>query len=131
MVAAVAASAADAAMAAAPSSSPVLASQTTIAPGPARPIDQNAAFYAIFDPAAVQDAIALGESDAAPEATCHVVRCDGDAESQSARRLAAPERVDTLAKGRVGREGQVEALTDPVGVETDQVAAGVEQRTAR
>lgn len=34
------------AMAAAPSSSPVLASQTTIAPGPARPIDQNAAFYA-------------------------------------------------------------------------------------
>ena len=59
--------------------------------------------------------------------------CDGRDATPSrgrARRLAAAERVDALAQRGVGRQGEVEALADPVRVEPDEPSLGVEQRAA-
>ena len=60
-----------------------------------------------------------------------VRRRHGDTEARPRRRLAAAERVDPVAQRRVGRQGEVEALADPVRVEADEPARRVEQRPAR
>ena len=60
--------------------------------------------------------------------------CDGAMATPSRARvgrLAAAQRVDPRAQRGVGRQGEVEALADPVGVEADEPAVRVDERAAR
>ena len=59
--------------------------------------------------------------------------CDGATATPSrARRGVSPRDSASTrgAQGGVGRQGEVEALADPVGVEPDEPALGIEQRAA-
>ena len=74
--------------------------------------------------------VTLRQADRPAHPARDVRRRHGDAESRPARRLAAAEGVDPLAQGGVGRQRQVEAFADPVGVQADQPAGRVEERAA-
>ena len=77
-----------------------------------------------------EDAVTLGQPDRSAHPPRDMRWRDGHAEARAGRRLAAAQGVDPGAQLGVGRQGQVEALADPVGVEADERPVGVEQRAA-
>ena len=60
-----------------------------------------------------------------------VVRGDRDPEADPFRRLAATQGGDASLELVIGRQGEIEALADPVGVEADQCARRIDERPAR
>ena len=58
-------------------------------------------------------------------------RRDGHTEARTGGGLATTQGVDPGTQLGIGREGQVEPFADAVGVETDELAVGIEERSAR
>ena len=74
-----------------------------------------------------QDAVTLRQADGSAQPPGDMRRGDRDAEPGPRGRLAEGQRIDALAQGRVGREGEIEPLADPVGVEADEPARRVDE----
>ena len=81
----------------------------------------RAAGAAVLD-AADEQAVALGQADRAPQPRATWAGARPTPSRGRRRRLAAAERVDALPQRRVGREGEVEALAEAMGVEAEQPA---------
>src|SRR5580704_5146765 len=58
----------------------------------------------------------------------HVTRGDGDAQPWRCRGLAAGERIGAASQGLVGGDGKVEAFTEAVCVDPEQLPVGVQDR---
>ena len=56
---------------------------------------------------------------------------DGDAQTWALDRLTASEGIDPGLEGIIGRQGQVEALIEAVGVQAEEATIGVEDRPTR
>ena len=85
---------------------------------------------AAVDDAAHEQAVALGQPDRGAHPARHARRRERDAEPRPLGRLAARQLADAAAQRGVGRQGEDEAAVAADGVEAEQVAGGVDQRTA-
>ena len=57
-------------------------------------------------------------------------RRKGDPEPRPRHRFTPAERLDPLAKRRVGRQGEVEPLAEAIGVESHELGPGVDDGSA-
>ena len=78
-----------------------------------------------------EDPITLGQTDRTAHPARDVRRGDGHAEARASGGFATTQGIDPGTELGVGREGQVEPFADAVGVETDELAVRVEERSAR
>ena len=74
-----------------------------------------------------QQAVPLGQAHRLAQLPGHPGRGDADAEPGPGRGLAPAEGVEALAQLGVGRQGQVEPVAQPVGVDAEQPAFGVDR----
>ena len=77
-----------------------------------------------------EEPIALRQSDGATQLARHVGRGQANAKASTGRRLAPAQGGDSVAQGRIGGDGQVEAVAEPVGVDAEQPAVEVDDRSA-
>src|SRR6266851_12846 len=75
--------------------------------------------------------LGIGEAHGAPEPPGHVPGSDCDTKLRLRRGLTTGKRIGAAAERLVGRYGQIEALAEAVGVDSEQLSAGVQDRAAR
>ena len=86
---------------------------------------------AVLGHLADEQALGVRQADGAPEPPGDVAGSYGDAKPWRHRRFPAGERIGPAPQRLVGGYGQVEALTEAVRVDPEQLPTGVEDRPAR
>ncbi len=86
---------------------------------------------AVLGDLADEQAVGVRQADRAAQPPGHVAGSDGDAELRRLDGLPAGQRVDPASQRLVGGNGQVEALTQAVRVDPEQLSRGVQDRAAR
>ena len=78
-----------------------------------------------------EQAFDVGKADGASQPPGHLAGSDRDAKLRRPDRFSAGERVDPAAQCLVGGYGQVEAFTEAVRVDPEQLSGRVEDRRPR
>ena len=85
----------------------------------------------VFLDLADEKPIALGKADRSAQPARDMRRRQPDTQSPSLWLLAPTERRNAVAQRCIGGDGQVEAVAEPVGVDTQQRSVEPDHRTAR
>lgn len=77
-----------------------------------------------------QQTLGIRQADGAPHTSSDMRRRYANAKADPAFRLTSGQCVDSGSQRLISGDGQIETFTKPVGVQPEQPALGIDNRTA-